>query len=232
MSHFSTSNDAAIWDIHMADSVISDPIEIQNAVQALGLDREGLIECVRYAEHERAFVTANDATGFDSYVMYDKAGRALRERYLPLGVWIRDDSNNQCAIKNPVTKVRVVPCNFDEHAGNILVRPSNKSPKGEVSRKKSACNRTAWLPGVPDVEPARDEDGYQTWLLGMYAADGETTTAELSLPIAFDGKFFTDFGPRIMLITGHEDDETGTRKTDDGAGDGRVEVVDITIRRK
>jgi hypothetical protein len=216
----------------MADTIISDPIEIQNAVEALGLDRDGLIECVRYAEQERAFVTTNDAPGFDSYVMYDKAGRALRERYLPLGAWIRDDSNNQCAIKNPVTKVRVVPCNFDEFAGNILVRPTNKSPKGEVSRKKSACNRTAWLPGLPDVEPTRDEDGYQTWLLGMFAADGEPTRAELSLPIAFDGRFFTAFGPRIMLITGHEDDGPGIRKAVDSGGDGGVDVVDITIRRK
>ena len=218
----------ATWSPHLAEAVVTDPIEIQNEVAHLGLiDARGLIEAVRYADGERLLVTSNDAIGFDAYVMYDKAGRRLRELYLPTGVWVKDDSNNQCAIKNPTTKVRVVPCNFNEYAGDPLIDPTNRSPKGEVSRQKSACNRTAWLPGIPETPPVRDEDGYQTWLLGMFCGQ-QNTTAEISLPIGFDGKYFTDFGKRIMLITSGDDGDKIKRlpAIED------VPVVDIEIRRK
>ena len=123
----------------------------------------------------------------------------------------------------------MVPCNFDEFAGNRLATPSNRSPKGEVSRQKSACNLTAWFPGmVPEGPPIIDSEGFQTWLLGIFSVDGMKLGAELSLPIGFDGKFFTKFGKRIMLITGG-DDAVGDRKAH---LDGDVGVVDIEVRRK
>ena len=165
----------------MTGAIIWNPIEVRNEVDLLGPDVDGLIECVRYAERERSFVTDNDAVGFANLVVYDKAGRALREMYLSKG-WVKDDTTNQCAIRNTTTMVRVVLCNFDEFAGNRLVRPANKSPKGEVSRKSSICNRTAWLPGIPRSELTLDA-GYQTWLLGIFADEERPATAELSLPV-------------------------------------------------
>ena len=210
----------------MVEAIIWNPIVVRSEVLALGLDVEGLIDCVRYAERERSFVTGNDAIGFASMVVYDKAGRALREKYLG-DDWVKDDTNNQCAIKNSRTLVRVVPCNFDEYAGNRLVRPTNKSPKGEISRKKSMCNKTAWLPGIRKDGESVSDDGFQTWVLGIFADDERPTTAELSLPIAFDGHYFTDFGKRIILLTGDDDEGVGRR-----LGDDAVEIVDIEIRRK
>jgi hypothetical protein len=198
-------------------------------VSALGLDIDGLIDCVRYAEREKSFVTANDAVGFGSMVVYDKAGRALREKYLGNG-WVKDDADNQCAIKNPRTMVRVVPCNFDEFAGNRLVRPTNKSPKGEISRKRTMCNMTAWLPHVPRAASVLDA-GFQAWVLGIFTDDDRPTTAELSLPIAFSGHYFTDFGKRIMLLTGDDNEGIGRKLGDDPDNDA-VEIVDIAVRRK
>ena len=198
-------------------------------MSALGLDIDGLIDCVRYAEREKSFVTANDAVGFGSMVVYDKAGRALREKYLGNG-WVKDDADNQCAIKNPRTMVRVVPCNFDEFAGNRLVRPTNKSPKGEISRKRTMCNMTAWLPHVPRAASVLDA-GFQAWVLGIFTDDDRPTTAELSLPIAFSGHYFTDFGKRIMLLTGDDNEGIGRKLGDDSDNDA-VEIVDIAVRRK
>lgn len=213
----------------MLEAIIWDPIEVRNEVLALGLDIDGLIDCVRYAEREKSFVTDNDAVGFGSMVVYDKAGRALREKYLGSD-WVKDESDGQCAIKNPSTMVRVVPCNFDEFAGNRFVRPTNKSPKGEISRKKSMCNKTAWLPGVSRSESVSD-DGFQTWVLGIFTDDERPTTAELSLPIAFSGYYFTDFGKRILLLTGDDDEGIGRKLGDDSDNDA-IEIVDIEIRRK
>lgn len=213
----------------MPEAIIWKPVEVRNEIEALGLNASDLIECVRYAERERSFVTENDALGFGNTVVYDKAGRALREKFVGRD-WVKDDSNNQCAIKNPTRMIRIVPCNFDEFAGNRLVRPTNRSPKGEVSRKKSMCNRTAWLPGIPKEEAASD-DGVQTWLLGIFIDNELPTTAELSLPIAFHGDHFTDFGKRIMLLSSSDDEGIGRRRRDD-SGDDAVDVVDIAIRRK
>ena len=198
-------------------------------MSALGLDIDGLIDCVRYAEREKSFVTANDAVGFGSMVVYDKAGRALRAKYRGNG-WVKDDADNQCAIKNPRTMVRVVPCNFDEFAGNRLVRPTNKSPKGEISRKRTMCNMTAWLPHVPRAASVLDA-GFQAWVLGIFTDDDRPTTAELSLPIAFSGHYFTDFGKRIMLLTGDDNEGIGRKLGDDPDNDA-VEIVDIAVRRK
>jgi hypothetical protein len=210
-------------------SVVWQPIDIENLLKDMGLDREGLTQAVRFAEHEKSFVTANDPIGFGPFIAYGKTGRALREWYLSKG-WVKDDSNNQCAIKNPKTKIRVVPCNFDKFAGNRLIRPTNKSPKGAVSRSKSACNRTVWLPGFePPIIDPKLNDGYQTWVLGIYI-DDTRTGAELSWPVGFDGSFFTQFGTRIILLSGNDDDAgIGKRK---GSDDDAFGVVDIEIKRK
>ena len=56
----------------MLEAIIWNPIEVRNEVEALGLDVDGLIDCVRYAEREKSFVTDNDAVGFGSIVVYDK----------------------------------------------------------------------------------------------------------------------------------------------------------------
>ena len=203
-------------------------IDVENALLEMGLDKAGLVEAVRYAETEHSFCTYNDAVGFASYVVYDKAARRLRELYLPKD-WIKDDSSNQAAIRNPDTMIRVVPCNFNEYAGNRLVTPTNKSPKGEVSRNKSACNRTAWLPGVPDIEP-ESNDGYLTWLLGIHIDDSRPTGAELSFPVAFDGNYFTSFGMRILLLSG--DDDGGRIGVPKSPDDDAVEIVDIAIKQR
>jgi hypothetical protein len=213
-------------------AIVWKPVDVQNEVLALGLKFDGLVDCVRYAERERSFVTTNDAIGFQSMVVYDKAGRALREKFLG-PAWEKDDSNNQCAIKNAALKIRIVPCNFNRGAGDGFSNTvSNKSPKGEVSRKKSACNMTAWLPGLePKSASPENNDGYQTWLLGILTDDNEPTTAELSLPINFEGAYFTKFGKRIMLIT-PEDGKPSDRRQGRDDGNDAVEIVDIPIRRK
>jgi hypothetical protein len=209
--------------------LVWEPIDVDNLLDDMKLDRDGLLHAVRYAEHERSFVTINDPIGFASYIVYAKSGRALREQYLPKG-WVKDDSHNQVGIKHPETRVRIVPCNFNEFAGNRFKNPTNKSPKGEVSKNKSACNLTFWLPGLepPPIEPELN-DGYQTWLLGIHISDEHSVGAELSLPIKFDGRQFTKFGTRIILISGNDEQAVAKRR---GSDDDAVGVVDIAIKRK
>jgi hypothetical protein len=212
----------------MTKELLVEPIEIANALEEMGLDRDGLTKAVLYALSERDLCTSNDPIGFDSMTAYARAGRSLRETYLLRG-WSKDDSNNQCAIKHVAKKLRIVPCNFDEFAGNSAVQPTNKSPKGEVSRRSSRCNATAWLPGLP--VPTLADLLWQTWVLGFYAnADRSHIGAELSLPVSFHGDFYSLFKPRIILLSGNAPPLPSKSKLpndDDALG-----VVDIPVTKK
>jgi hypothetical protein len=210
----------------MEPAIIWKPEEVRDELAALGLDYDGLVDCVRYAEQEHSFVTANDAVGFASMVVYDKSGRALRERYLGAN-WKRDNSHNQCAIRNDATRVRVVPCNFNECAGDRLREPTNRAPKGAVSKHKSRCNRTLTIPGLFS-DSADPDDQIQTWLLGIHVDGVRPTTAELSLPVDFDGQCYTEFAKRIILLSGNEDDAPRSHRKNESP----TEDADIVVRRK
>jgi len=212
----------------MPDAVYMQDFEVVPMLTAMALDRLGLIEAVRYAEAERALCTSNDANGFAAMTVYDKAARGLRETYCGKD-WEKDDSYNQAGIRHPEKRLRIVPCNFDVNAGNPLIQPTNRSPKGDVSRSKVRCNATGWLPGIPDV-PAQSGREDKTWVLGIYAVEGQPLKAELSFPVDFDGSYFTRFAERIILLRGDEDDGSLDRVGRDDQGP--TEVVDIAITRK
>ena len=208
--------------------LIADPLEISDALEELDLDSDGLTNSVLYGISERALCTRNDPIGFDSHTAYARTGRRLRETY-PLRGWERDDSNNQCAIKHVSKKLRVVPCNFNEFAGDPDVQPTNRSPKGEVSGRSSRCNATMWLPGLPVPSPA--DSLLQTWILGFYANDDASHIGiELSLPVSFHGDYYTLFKPRILLWFGSGLPlPSKSRVPDDSDALG---VVDIPVTKK
>jgi len=212
----------------MNTKIIDKPLSIEKELVKLSLDHENLITVIRYAESEKALCTENDPVGFGSFTAYARAGRKLREIYVPKG-WEKDDSHNQCAIRHPEKNIRIVPCNFNESAGDISVDPTNKSPKGEVSRKKSISNYTLLLPGIPEIEPRENEAGDITWVLGFFMEDDFSITAELSLPIDFANGFYTKFSKRIILLNGSEGyaDKVVSHSTED-----TFKEIDINIKRK
>lgn len=215
----------------MSDIVLVEKIDVETLFLSLDLDSDGLVDCVRYADAERALCNSNDVHGFASMTTYDKCARALRERYCVGGLpWEKDDTNNQAGIRHPGKKIRVVPCNFDEHAGDPRMQPTNRSPKGEVSKAKVRCNGTGWIPGLLDVQSAQAGREYQTWILGVYSLPGMPLKAELSFPVAFNGEFFTRFKPRAILLRGSEDMPPYGRRA--GEGPTPTEVEEIQVLRK
>jgi hypothetical protein len=192
------------------------------------LDREALIEVVRFADRERALCTSNDVRGFDLITVNDKAARGLREVFCGKS-WIKDETDNQAGICHPRLGLRVIACNFDGNAGNPLVDPANRVAKGAASRAKTRCNATGWLPGVPDIPPQWDSD-IKTWVLGIFSEENEPLRAELSLPVHFHGSRYTRFSTLIILLSGSEGPEPVGREI--GPDRGPVETVDIAIKRK
>jgi hypothetical protein len=212
----------------MPDTILSEDFEVIPHLAAMDLNRDGLIEVVRFADSERALCTNNDAPGFAAMTVYDKAARRLREIFCGEH-WVKDDTDGQAGIRHVSKNLRVIPCNFDENTASPLVQPKNNSPKGEVSGAKTRCNATGWLPGLPDVQTRKDGE-IKTVLLGIRAVEGEPLKAELCVPVAFNGKYFTRVVERVSLLRGDEDDGSGGgRRRDD---EGPTNIVDIAIFRK
>lgn len=193
------------------------------ALRRLELDYDRLVEAIDWADGERALCTAHDHKGFDLIMMNARLGRALRDQFAG-DRWQVDEKDNQPGIINPHLKLRVIPCNFDENAGNPLADPSNLREKGGASNSKTMCNRTAWFPGF---EPKEEEESeFQTYVLGTHV-DESSVRAELSKPLNFSSGRYTRFAPRIILLDGTRErivyDPQDWKPTDD---------IDISVRRK
>ncbi len=211
----------------LAKRVLVEDFEVVPFLASMELDKDTLIAVARFADSQRALCTSNDVRGFDLITTHDKAARGLRERFCG-NRWIKDEINNQAGIYNPFLNLRVIPCNFDEYAGNLFADPTNRVIKGEASKTKAHLNRTGWLPGLPIPEP--EKSTIQTWVLGIYAEDGKPLGAELSLPLTCIGGHYSQFVKRVVLISGSGESERVVRSRPDR--DDAVEVVDIAIKRR
>jgi hypothetical protein len=221
VSHFSASIDEAKWDIDMADAAILLPEFIPALLADMDLTMEGLRAAVWYADAERAMVSKNDTPGLDQALMYHKVGRGLRDTFCGEH-WEIDNSDNHTAIKHTTKPVRIVPCNFDENTGNLLIQPTNRTDKGAVMARRTKCNATGSLFGADDL-PVKARDGRITWLLGTFSNGDGAPRAELSLPVAFTDKHITELEKRIIVLDGTEH-LPGARDSEQP-----VEVVDIKI---
>jgi hypothetical protein len=232
MSHFQSSNDDEKWDKYMSDpSILYQADDVSYALARLGLDRDGLVECVRVADAERALCSSNDIRGFDLILMNDKVGRALRERFVGRE-WEKDEHDNQPGIRNPARRLRIIPCNFDDGAGRIDRNPSNLCTKGTATRSKTRCNLTPWLSGL-DIPEYTPPGAYTTYVLGTYfeqdAENNNFLRSELSLPLDFQSGHYKLFNPRIIILDGSEPYLSGVSRQDRQEP---TEIIDIQVARK
>ena len=143
--------------------------EVAPELEAMGLDRDKLVEIVRVAAAERALCTSNDVKGFDLITMHDKVVRGLRDAFCG-DVWARDEDDKQEGIRHRQVGRRVIACNFDHNTAHPIFDPTNLVTKGSASNKKARCNATPWLPGLPD--DLEDEDGGFFGLESQHRRDG------------------------------------------------------------
>lgn len=195
----------------------------------LQLDRETLIEVVKFGDRQRSLCSSNNPKGFDLIEMNGWTARGLRDQMCG-ETWVKSEHKNQPGIENPELKVRVIPCNFDQHCGSLNRDPTNVSTKGSASKKNAACNGTGWL-FDPDPYSKFDPDaGYGTWVLGTYfCQDTQRLFAELSFPDSFENGQYTSFKHRIILLSGFE---PSAELKDDEGKNGPTEYVDIPVLRK
>ena len=185
---------------------LADPIEQDAQLRAWGVEREPLKEAVFFAQSFYTECTANDPRGFDRVIAYARAGRRLRDLFGIIG-WVKDDANNQTAIRHEDLRLRIYPCNFCSLTAHPTHSPSNLSEKGSAADGDTRANaRQLDLLSTPEVLPGAEmepSEKYRTLLLGMNFEE-ENAKAELSLPVKFMNRRFTGLAIRVPILDGTE----------------------------
>lgn len=211
---------------------LADPIEANDQLRVWGLDRETLKEAVFFAQSFYNECTDNDPLGFDKSIAYARAARRLRDLYGPDG-WLRDNSNNQAAIRNESRRLRLYPCNFCSYTAHPFHQPVNLTDKGSAARGDTYVNAQLPLPlfHLPHVLPGAEvapKNKYTTLLLGMNFEE-EAAKAEVSVPVNFYKGKFKSLVVRVPLLDGTEPSPRPAAKPDQ---DDFFGVVDIPVARK
>jgi hypothetical protein len=181
----------------------TDPIAIQNALAALGLEEQPLLDAAMHGYLARSNCTANHPPLFPSFVAWGETVRVLRERLAPMG-WIRSDEKNYSRTLHPDGHIAIAVATGNEATGLASDSPCTTSVKGPstIEAVEANCSQ-AWLPGMEPAETLADEDESQvtTWLLLIHHAQNEIRS-ELSQPVAIgpDGRI-NGWRERILLKT-------------------------------
>jgi hypothetical protein len=207
-----------------------DPVKQEDQLRSWGVEREPLKEAVFFAQSFYNECTANDPRGFDRSIAYARAGRRLRDLFIPKG-WLMDISNNQTAIRHEEKRLRIYPCNFCSFTANPYHSPSNLTKKGSAADRDTRRNAQLELFSAPEVLVDAEMDSgekYKTLLLGMNFED-EYAKAELSLPVRFMKGKFTGLAICVPLLDGTEAGPTPRLDLDRNDA---FEIIDIEIGRK
>jgi hypothetical protein len=220
----------------MRKSVVRErPIEVTDALSALGLNFEILRDAILAGETARDACTANDpsnAAGFDAWA---RTVRSLRERLIAWA-WTRVDADGLPTIISPSGSIAIAVAAGDEGTGKAEASPKTKYPKGPATIAVVTRNRTQlefWESNeeqvtVPNPTP-------QTWFLLRSRMD-DTVYAELSLPAAIgdDGRV-EEWAERIVLAPISLDPRGGIlappSPDPSGLGD-RGEAIEVPVRRR
>lgn len=207
------------------------PIEQDAQLRAWGLRREPLVESVLWAATFHDDCTPLDPKGFNLSIAYAKCARRLRELLIPTRQWVRDDLDNQTAIRNEALRLRLYPCNFCDATADKTRDPINLSEKGPAARRNALNNPDDLFDGLDRFVPQpipKIVRGYTTLLLGMNF-DGENPKAEVALPVRFMGGRFTSFSIRVPVLDGRTPPPARRHQAPTG-DDGTFGEVDIPVR--
>lgn len=211
-------------------------IEVDNRLEQLGWSREELMEIVDAMVSARNSCTDNDPISAPGWMSWKEGSRRLREIGLPKGLAKSDADQIPWVVDNK-RGLRIAVSNTDEGTGQKHPQmPQNCSQKGPATSRVVGANQLNFFDqldaGRSKVVPlslaGRQPGVMASWYLCVFGG-GDEPRAELSLPVAAEGGYFTDFVERIVLL-GPDDGSTPIRRRDDDEGGG--EEFDIPVSRK
>jgi len=210
-------------------NVVSEPIERRNRLAELGLEEEGLRQCVARGQSAWADCTPNHPAIFKGMSAWGETTCAVREYLLPKG-WNRVDEGNLPVTVNRAQTVSIIVSTGNEDTGRVDGKPSTKSSKGPRTAEAIASNLMNTLFGDIRKIPVKP-DGRATFML-LFNRDEELeeVRCELSSPLKInedDGRI-DEWTERIIL---------GPMRFDGGSklssGDGpQTPHLDVKIKRR
>lgn len=182
--------------------VISDPVEIQSSLGAMGLDEELLRDAVRAGMVERAQCSPLDPVSLPGTVLWGRTIRTIRERLIAKSdEWRPVNDRNLPLAVNAVTKLAITVSSGNQNVGNgdRETPPTNRNPKGAVCYDVVETGQRLLFPHSPKFVKTPKPHERITRILLVYMVDDETARCELSLPDTIVNGWITAWRERIML---------------------------------
>jgi hypothetical protein len=226
-------------DNRMPPKILKEPIEVDNRLEELGLEREKLIEVVEAIVGARADCTSNDPPGSQGWSAYRMGTRRLREVLLPDEDWVKDEVDQIPCVTNAKLGVRIAVANTDDNTGieGDHIRPQNISRKGSATDRLVHSNQGSFMDildsslNVVHINKSKQvKSPILFYYLCVYNV-GEECRAELSCPSAIVNGYFTDYIERIILV-GSDKGEGGFAFRKRRDGDGGAPEFDVSVTRK
>jgi hypothetical protein len=214
--------------------LVIDPIRVQNRLAEFGTSLDNMREVAHAMSSEMADTSLNDAPGAAGSRAYFIGVRRNREVHcVGNSGWVKDDTDFIASVFNAKTRIKIAVANTDAGTGIPEFAPTNRSAKGAAAGRAIAGNRQQLefeelIKESNNVVPLT-ESNHVGIILCYYLCvfcEGEETRAELSCPIKWDGKYFSDFHERVKIIGRDGDDDLGGRKATPS------EEFDIPVIRK
>jgi hypothetical protein len=214
---------------------LTNPIEVRNRLDQLGVTKDQLLEVVEAAVGGRRNCTNFDPRSAPGWASWRDGNRRLREILVPLG-WDSDEADGIPSVIHRTSKIKITVSNTDAGTGLKDHRPQQTSRKGSATEEIVARNQLV-LQDVLDNALIQNpvpisrmvQPGYvPCWYLCVYSED-DVVRAELACPILCEEGYFKDFHERIILIS-DDDDGSGVKvRNQEPGGDGGFE---IPVKRK
>lgn len=201
----------------MSTEILKSPIEVADALAALGFKREHFDEVTQTMRAARNRCTENHPTGAGGYMAYSEGTCRLRDVAALLPGWERNNDYFIASIFNRELNIKIAVCNTDDGTGIESKMPQNRNKKGSSLEQLVGDNQTVFeslMSQVNVIPISQDMSGTTFWYLCVYS-DGNIVRAELSCPNECEGGFFKSFRKRIILLGTDEDGGDGVRRRSD-----------------
>ena len=208
------------WEAFLNSNIVSEPIEIGNRLQSLGLNREELLEVVYAMVGAKRDCTKNFPPSAPGWLSWCYGTVRLREIKCSTEGWQKDDSDQISSVLNKKLGVKIVVSNTDYATGLGLENtvPQNRSKKGAATERNISSNQLSFMDVLDqslDVSYLNRKnifgESITTWFLCVYH-EGDVVRAELSCPIKVENGFFTGFSERITIISEKDDNSPVHRR--------------------
>ncbi|MDI3325595.1 hypothetical protein QKW35_14545 [Pontibacterium granulatum] len=212
--------------------ICKSPEAADEALEALGLDREVLEQSVWRGQAKRNEATPHHPANAGGQFAYLEAVRSVRDGLKPREWKAKNEKNLELTI-SPDGKTAIVVSGGDKHTGT-LQNPSSRNEKGTETKRRVEYNHH--LPFVePEMQAQQEETStneYEVWwLLYYFDKKMREVRCELSLPTGMNDKDrISDWSKRILLSPLTLDSEPSVKAIDKSPNYSEEVEIDVVFR--